>query len=353
MKPLFMWAGGKNKLISIYEKRNLLPETFNTYIEPFMGGGAMFIWAYERNPNAQFYLNDSNPYIMGIYNAVKNDFDEFCRVVFFHEKKYLCLYPPKQQLTDSSSGKKIWVDHPVGCANKELEKRYKVGSNVNWTDLWNENPIYHVRRSYYFKTRQEYQQTQDDRLNTFYSATLYFLMKTGFNGVWQTYKEKIPGTKKNRDTGLFHTPCGLMRHKDTIFASKGGRDGRRDLKDWHNALQKATLLNLDFTGTLPYAKQGSFVFMDPPYRGCFTQYGVDFDDKLQQSVVDYLNKATEADAYAIMSNRDVGDDFFKKRQGNNIIETFDVTYTVGRRKKEDDGTYSAKKATEILMIGKK
>ena len=54
-----------------------------------------------------------------------------------------------------------------------------------------------------------------------------------------------------------------------------------------------------------------------------------------------------------MSNRDKGDDFFEKIQGTNFIETFDVTYTVGRRKKEDDGTYSAKKATEILMIGKK
>jgi hypothetical protein len=70
-------------------------------------------------------------------------------------------------------------------------------------------------------------------------------------------------------------------------------------------------------------------------------------------VVDYLNCATHGGAYVMMSNRDVGDGFFEQRQGTNIIETFDVTYTVGRRKKEDDGTYSAKKAKEILMIGKK
>ena len=361
MKPLFMWAGGKNKLIKIYDKRKLLPETFDTYIEPFLGGGAMFIWAYEKNPNANFVLNDSNPYIMGIYNAVKNDFDEFCRVVFEHEKKYLSLYPPKKQITDSN-GKKIWVDHPIGCANKELEKRYKEDSNVRWIDLWNENPIYHVRRTYYFKTRQEYQKTQGDRLNTFYSATLYFLMKTGFNGVWQTYKERLPEPpgkwkkhdKRTRDTGLFHTPCGLMRHEDSIFSSRNG-DGREDLKLWNRALQNATLLNLDFMDTLDYAhgEENCFIFMDPPYRGCFTQYGVDFDDKLQQSVVDYLNCATHGGAYVMMSNRDVGDGFFEQRQGTNIIETFDVTYTVGRRKKEDDGTYSAKKAKEILMIGKK
>ena len=44
MKPLFMWAGGKKKLLKKYEPH--LPQDFDTYVEPFLGGGAMFIWAY-------------------------------------------------------------------------------------------------------------------------------------------------------------------------------------------------------------------------------------------------------------------------------------------------------------------
>ncbi|HAW80759.1 MAG TPA: hypothetical protein DCX27_14225, partial [Balneola sp.] len=97
----------------------------------------------------------------------------------------------------------------------------------------------------------------------------------------------------------------------------------------------------------------SYVFLDPPYRGCFTQYGVDFDDKIQQSVIDYLNQATSKGAYAMMSNRDIHDGFFESRMGNNNLLYFDVTYTAGRRKKNEDGTHSAKKAREILMIGVK
>ena len=81
----------------------------------------------------------------------------------------------------------------------------------------------------------------------------------------------------------------------------------------------------DFAETQEYVTEDSYVFLDPPYRGCFTQYGVDFDDKIQQSVIDYLNQATSKGAY--------------------------VTYTAGRRKKNEDGTHSAKKAREILMIG--
>ena len=48
MKPLFMWAGGKTKLIKKYKEKGVLPNHFDSYIEPFLGGGAMFIWAYEK-----------------------------------------------------------------------------------------------------------------------------------------------------------------------------------------------------------------------------------------------------------------------------------------------------------------
>ena len=53
-----------------------------------------------------------------------------------------------------------------------------------------------------------------------------------------------------------------------------------------------------------------------------------------------------------MSNRDVGDGFFESRLGDNNMVYFDVTYTAGRRKKNTDGSHSAKKAREILMIGR-
>ena len=337
MKPLFMWAGGKTSLVKRYEEKNLLPDTFDTYIEPFFGGGAMFVWAYGQNPSAKFYLNDLNQYIMGIYAAIKDDVEEFCRLVDIYDKKYLSLPPPKVKTKDEND-KTVWVDHPTGRPNKTLEKAYKVGRDVDWIELGNEIPEYHTRRQFYFSVRQKYQQLKTDRLSVPHSAALYFLMKAGFNGIWQT----------KGDTDLFNTPCGLMRHTESIY-------DKENIVEWHKALQGTTLLSQDFTQTLDHVHgaENCFVFLDPPYRGCFTQYGVDFDDKLQQGVVDYLDCATHGGAYVMMSNRDVGDDFFEKRQGTNIIETFDVTYTAGRRKKEDDGTFTAKKAKEILMIGKK
>ena len=40
MKPIVKWSGGKTKEIPLFEK--WYPENFDVYIEPFVGGGAVF-----------------------------------------------------------------------------------------------------------------------------------------------------------------------------------------------------------------------------------------------------------------------------------------------------------------------
>ena len=45
MKPLFIWAGGKNKMLKHYKP--FMPKEVNTYCEPFFGGGAMYIHVVE------------------------------------------------------------------------------------------------------------------------------------------------------------------------------------------------------------------------------------------------------------------------------------------------------------------
>ena len=44
MKPLFIWAGGKTKVLKHY--KDFLPSasSFSNYYEPFFGGGAMFVY---------------------------------------------------------------------------------------------------------------------------------------------------------------------------------------------------------------------------------------------------------------------------------------------------------------------
>ena len=47
MKPLLKWVGGKRQLLPVIH--SVLPESFDTYVEPFLGGGAvLFSLAPER-----------------------------------------------------------------------------------------------------------------------------------------------------------------------------------------------------------------------------------------------------------------------------------------------------------------
>ena len=283
-----MWAGGKTRLIKKYKEQQVLPESFDKYIEPFVGAGAMFIWAYEQNPEAKFVLNDSNESIMSIYKAVKSDTEEFMNCMDSLSDAYLPL-------------------------SKENRKAF----------------YYELRRQHAF----EYELWSETKE----AATLYFLMKTGFNGIWQINKNT---------NGRFGTPSGLLNQKDKVY-------DKDNVLEWAKALKRCKIMSGDFRDTMDQVTPNSYVFLDPPYRGSFTQYGVDFDDGLQESVIKFLNDLTAKGAFVMMSNRDVGDNFFESRCGNNKIIYFDVTYTAGRRKKNADGSHSAKKAREILMIGEK
>jgi DNA adenine methylase len=66
IKPFLKWAGGKTQLLSQLHK--YVPSDFNKYIEPFIGGGAMF---FSLNPQESI-ISDSNEELVITYNQVKD-----------------------------------------------------------------------------------------------------------------------------------------------------------------------------------------------------------------------------------------------------------------------------------------
>ncbi|HAR64433.1 MAG: DNA adenine methylase [Candidatus Margulisiibacteriota bacterium] len=65
-KPILKWAGGKQQLINSLEK--YIPKEYGTYIEPFIGGGALF---FHLNPEKSI-IADSNPELINLYSIIKN-----------------------------------------------------------------------------------------------------------------------------------------------------------------------------------------------------------------------------------------------------------------------------------------
>jgi DNA adenine methylase len=67
-RPLLKWAGGKTQMIpNLIEA---MPKSFNNYIEPFIGGGALF---FHLSPNSAV-IADSNPELINLYQQVAKDF---------------------------------------------------------------------------------------------------------------------------------------------------------------------------------------------------------------------------------------------------------------------------------------
>lgn len=75
-KPFLKWAGGKTQLLPTID--NYLPGQFNeegniTYIEPFVGGGALLFYLLSKYSNIhRAIINDINPHLIHTYQVIKN-----------------------------------------------------------------------------------------------------------------------------------------------------------------------------------------------------------------------------------------------------------------------------------------
>ena len=165
-KPFIKWVGGKGQLLPTLEK--LLPPELNswkefTYIEPFIGGGAMLFFMLRTFGNIKrAVINDLNPDLINAYNTVKNMPSELVERLVDMENEYL-----------------------NGIREDE-------------------------RKDYYLSVREKFNTEKlSDVENT---ACLIFLNKTCFNGLYRVNSK-----------GAFNVPFGSYKHpticdSDTIYA---------------------------------------------------------------------------------------------------------------------------------------
>ncbi len=73
--PFVKWAGGKRQLLPQIKER--MPEKYNNYFEPFVGGGAV---VFELQPEKAL-INDVNKALINVYKQICNAPQEFLQVV--------------------------------------------------------------------------------------------------------------------------------------------------------------------------------------------------------------------------------------------------------------------------------
>ena len=83
-KPFVKWAGGKRQIID--KLKQYVPDEFNTYYEPFIGGGALL---FELSPKSAV-INDSNKELMNVYSVLCDEekFKKMCNVLNTYEANH-------------------------------------------------------------------------------------------------------------------------------------------------------------------------------------------------------------------------------------------------------------------------
>ena len=100
-KPFVKWVGGKTQLIEQLEA--LLPADFDkwenvTYIEPFVGGGAMLFYMLQKYSNiTSAVINDINADLTTCYMVVKNNPDALIQALNSIQKEYYTLNTEESQ----------------------------------------------------------------------------------------------------------------------------------------------------------------------------------------------------------------------------------------------------------------
>jgi DNA adenine methylase len=143
--PFVKWVGGKRAIIE--ELISRLPETFNNYYEPFVGGGALFFSLNGKIKKA--FLSDSNFDLVMAYNAIKKDPDALIERLAKHAEKhneeYYYKVRSKHGLSDPIDIAARFIYLNKTCfnglfrVNKKGEFNVPIGRYVNPTIVQREN----------------------------------------------------------------------------------------------------------------------------------------------------------------------------------------------------------------------
>ena len=118
-KPFLKWAGGKTKLITDIEKtipKDLLTSKF-TYIEPFVGSGAVLFWMLNNFPKLEkAVINDINEDLINTYKTISSNPKELISILEILQNEF-------HNLEGNEENKKLYYYQKRELYNKRKEEQ--------------------------------------------------------------------------------------------------------------------------------------------------------------------------------------------------------------------------------------
>ncbi|NJN81035.1 MAG: DNA adenine methylase [Caldilineaceae bacterium] len=263
-KPILKWAGGKTQLLAQFAglyPPELASGDITRYVEPFVGGGAVFLDIAQRFKINEAILLDVNEELILVYTVVQRDPTGLIQILTDHNEKYYSL---------DEAGRHDYFYAIRTAYNKQRPQIDHSGYSEEWI----------VRAAY-----------------------MIFLNKTCFNGLFRVNRQ-----------GGFNVPFGRYKRPAILDAE--------NIRNVSSLLKNTKLQTCHFSESKRYVHDKTFVYFDPPYRpisptASFTSYSkTKFDDEDQIQLACFfscLNKDTTAKLMLSNSdpaNIDAEDDFF-------------------------------------------
>lgn len=244
-KPFVKWAGGKTQLLHEIEKS--LPDDLGikdnvTYVEPFIGGGAVLFWILQKYPNIKrAVINDINEDLINTYRTIKQNPKDLIALLTYIQKDYI---------------------------SKSQE----------------------ARKDYFLRQRDKFNSENNDIITN--SALFIFLNRTCFNGLYRVNSK-----------GKFNVPHG--KYTNPKICDTENILACHNLLQKTDILQGDFEQTLDYAGknTLFYCDPP---YKPLNQTSSFTAYTKeDFDDNDQIRLSKFCNEISSKGSTFILSNSDV------------------------------------------------
>lgn len=244
----FFYTGDKYKLIN--ELKNYFPKEIDKFIEPFVGGGSVFL-----NSNAKsFYENDIDKNIMSIHNFLSSfsSLDDLLNILFskIEEYNFSCSYKGKTvpQELKSKYVKTYFAKHNAD-SYKKLKEKYNASDRSDIADL-------------------------------------YLLLIYGFNRMLR-FNQK----------GEFNLPVGNVDFNQNVVEALTNYVNLTNQKKiyWSNEDYKSFLSKIVTT-------ENDFIYLDPPYLITSSEYNKFWKQKDDDELYSLLDEFTKKKIRFALSN---------------------------------------------------
>jgi len=246
--PLF-YVGDKYKIINEIKKR--FPKIINRFIEPFVGGGSVFL-----NIDANEYLlNDIDSNVINIHKflcSYINRENEFFDLIFNIIEQYNLSFSLKKDIVP-----------------EELKLKYR------------KTYFAHFNKENYNRLKEDYNSSNAKNV-----AELYVLLIYGFNRMLRF-----------NGNGNFNVPVGNVDFNNNTYQAL--KDYFRIVRErkiiWYNLDYKDFLLLIDYNND-------DFIYLDPPYLITFSEYNKLWNEKSEIELLNLLDDFNNKNIKFAISN---------------------------------------------------